>query len=271
MTKVFILALDGLEYQSVKNWKLKHLMQRKFGTFPTLINKDMRVPLSPQVWGSFITGREQKIGSWLVYNRLLEFLSKQIPLRWIKGKRKLASKLQISHSYVGRSNIEGMPLFDVIPKSIAVEVPTYNLNAPELLGLVKTKLDEGLNAFENACMNRFEKTVNRIFESIEDDWDIFMAWITIADTLAHSFIRIEAKMKAIYQKLNLLAYNISRKIPEEAWLLIVSDHGMQLMPDGTGQHTNYGFYSLNHETAWNPTGITDFYKFIINEINTQIS
>ena len=144
MSKVFILALDGLEHQSVKKWKLKHLMQRKFGTFPTLINEEAGVPLSPQVWSSFITGREQQIGSWQVYSRLLEFLRKQTPLRWIKGKRVLASKMGIKHRYVGRDNVKGLTFFEVVPKSVAIEVPTYNLNAPELMGLVKAKLDEGL-------------------------------------------------------------------------------------------------------------------------------
>ena len=88
-------------------------------------------------------------------------------------------------------------------------------------------------------------------------------------TVYGSFIVL--KELGIYRKLNLLAYNVNRNMPKDAWLLIVSDHGMQLMPDNTGQHTDYGFYSLNHETVWTPTGITDFYRFIIDEIGVHAS
>lgn len=54
MGKVFVLGLDGLEYNFVDKWNLSNLLQEQNGKIEVPINKEVGQPLSPQVWGSFL-------------------------------------------------------------------------------------------------------------------------------------------------------------------------------------------------------------------------
>lgn len=266
LSKVFILALDALDYYLVEKWKLRHLMQKQYGKIRSIVNERLGVPVSPQVWGSFITGQKQQIDSWEVYNRFFEWLRRKTPFKWIKGKRQLIYRLGIRPDYVSRRNVSGTTLFDVIPKSIAINVPTYRIDPARRMRLLEAKLNTGLEEYEKESRSLFRETVDELFRKIDCEWDLFMVWIGIADRLGHAFIRSERKTRRLYAKLNLLAYNVNERIPENAFLLIASDHGMQLMPDGTGQHSNYAFYSFNRKVDWKPEKITDFYYFIIDEV-----
>lgn len=67
----------------------------------------------------------------------------------------------------------------------------------------------------------------------------------------------------VYFVLDELAFELQRWVPEDTVFFIVSDHGMEPQPDGTGNHSSYGFYSLNLETDWQPKDVTDFHKKII--------
>jgi len=266
--KVFVLALDGLDYDMVVDWRLKHLMQKHYGRIKSIINKQLGVPTSPQVWGSFITGQVQQIDSWHVYNRVLEWIRRESPLKWIKGKRKLSIRLGMKPDIVGRKHIVGKTLFDIFPKSIAIDVPTYNPRVTDFIHLMETKLKVGVEAWEEECYALHHRTVEEIFERLDEEWDLFMVWVPIADQLGH--LGRKAKIRAMYQKLNLLAYNIGCACPENTLLTIVSDHGIEFLPDRTGGHTNYAFYSFNMQTDWKPERITDFYQFIIEKLNSEL-
>jgi len=67
--KVFILGLDGLEYNFVEKWNLRNLKQREYGKLEVPISK-RGWPSSPEVWASFLTGKHIKKISQDTYNRL---------------------------------------------------------------------------------------------------------------------------------------------------------------------------------------------------------
>ena len=68
--RVFILALDGLEYELVKKWRLTNLLQNYCDTFKIpreyfivgvnrwAGNKVIASPYTPIIWTSFLTGRK---------------------------------------------------------------------------------------------------------------------------------------------------------------------------------------------------------------------
>jgi len=58
--RVFVLALDGLEYYLVAEWGLKGLQQICFGKLTVPVNEKTGYPLSPEVWATFLTGRHVK-------------------------------------------------------------------------------------------------------------------------------------------------------------------------------------------------------------------
>lgn len=267
--RVFVLALDGLTYDLVVGMGLKHLLQKQYGKIETIVNERLGVPTSPQVWGSFITGRVQQLDSWHVYNRPLEWIRRKSPLKWIKNKRKLSFRLGIKPEIVGRKHLVGGTLFDIFPGSIAIDVPTYSSRASDLIHLMETRLRIGLDAWEKECYALHEKSVEEIFKRIDENWDLFMVWIPIVDQLGH--LGRKAKMRNMYRKLNLLAHNVRNTLPENGLLIIVSDHGVKFLPDGTGTHTNLAFYSFNKQISAEPKRITDFYKIIVEQLSSELT
>jgi hypothetical protein len=90
-----------------------------------------------------------------------------------------------------------------------------------------------------------------------------MTWIPIADQMGHVFITRTKKMRDIYRRLNLLAFNIASRLPEDCIQVIVSDHGMRVSSDGvSGCHSPSAFYSFSREVEFEPRRITDFYDQI---------
>ena len=61
MKKIFILGLDGLEYDFVEKWNLVHLKQREYGKIIVPIAEKLGVPNTPEVWASFLTGKHIKV------------------------------------------------------------------------------------------------------------------------------------------------------------------------------------------------------------------
>lgn len=56
----FILGLDGLEYHLLEKWNLTNLKQREYGKITVPIERKAKVPVSPEVWASFLTERDIK-------------------------------------------------------------------------------------------------------------------------------------------------------------------------------------------------------------------
>lgn len=129
--RVFILALDGLEYTLLKKWRCRYLLQRQHGTFKVseeYFHKE-GVPCSPKVWASFITGKkpqEHGVRDWWVYGKVLDRIKYLPVIRHIKGKRKILWRLGLKPRIVDRSDIKCETIFDVVRPSIAVYVPAYN-------------------------------------------------------------------------------------------------------------------------------------------------
>lgn len=273
--RLFILALDGLSYELVHLWNLKHLKQERYGKFPSIINRKHGEPLSPQVWGSFVTGITQDIDDWKVYTKIMNWIRWKTPLKWIRGseqvsmvfgKRSLLPVLKMvrrQKKYVGKEELVGPTIFDEIPDSIALNIPAYNLNSEWLFGYTQEILNGDMEKYESYCKNLTEEMIEETLRRVDEDWSLFMTWIPLADHMGHVFIARSRKTQNVYNRLNMLAYNVSSRLPEDCLLLIVSDHGMKVSSDGvSGCHTNHAFYSLSKEINWRPRAVTDFYNFI---------
>lgn len=274
--RVFILALDGLSYELVNLWNLKHLKQQQCGKIPSIINEKHGEPLSPQVWGSFITGVVQDINDWNVYTKPVEWIRWNTPLNRIRGSGWLVGKtygkrilipilnaIKRQKKYSKDSGLNGVSMFDSIPKSIAVNVPMYNLDSEWLFGCTKKILEGDFEAYEKQVRTDNELMIQEMFRQLPEDWDLFMSWIPTADQMGHVFIRNSKKFKNVYKSLDMLASNVSSRLTRDCLLIIVSDHGMKISSDGvSGCHSNHAFYSFNKKIAWEPKKITDFYDFI---------
>ncbi len=231
--------------------------------------------MSPQVWGSFITGIVQDIDDWRVYARPIEWIRWNTPLKHIRGSESVArtfgkrvlmpmlSFIRLQKKYVKRRVLKGSTIFDLIPRSVAVNVPTYNLDLEWLFGYTEKILEGEIDAYEAHVRTNTEFMIQETLKRIHEDWTLFMTWIPIADQMGHVFINRTQKMRDTYNRLDMLAFNISSRLPEDCVLVIVSDHGMRASSDGvTGYHTPFAFYSFSREVDFIPRRITDFYGLI---------
>jgi hypothetical protein len=281
--RVFILALDGLSYELVNQWNLKYLKQAQHGYIPSIINRKHGEPLSPQVWGSFITGKLQDIDDWQVYTKPMNWIRWHTPIQRIRGSSWLINKtlgrkvlipilnlIKLQRKFAGNGELRGVPIFDLVPSSIAVNVPLYNLDSEWLFGCTRKILEGDLTAFERHVTTNAQLMIQETYRRIPENWDLFMTWIPIADQMGHVFVSRSRKMRALYAGLNMLAYNVSSRLPEDCLLMIVSDHGMKISSDGvSGCHSNHAFYSFNRSIDWQPQRITDFYNFVMSTVSSH--
>lgn len=274
--RVFVLALDGLEYRLVWHWKLKSLMQKTYGrtaVTPEYFGGDEHdSPSTPVLWASFITGKpptQHGVVGWWTYGKTLDLIRRKPPLVWIRHKRKFLRRIQLDperilkRKMVNKDNLRIATIFDFVEPSIAVDVPAYNSLGKSRIPLFQIFLEQGLEAFEKAAWMIYRERVEKVFGELDKPWRLFMAWFGVSDLMGHIHIaRRPRLLRNAYQKLDTLANQLKERTGENTVFLIVSDHGMKPMPDGTGNHSLQAFWSVNIETEWKPTGITDFYGWI---------
>lgn len=263
--KVFTLALDGLEYNLVKKWSLKHLMQKKYDKIllsPRYQHPDAKVPWTPYIWASFISGTPTYIRISFTYGRILNKIRTLPFVNWVKGKRRILWKVGLTPRVV-QSGKPTETIFDKVRPSIAIDVPTYNepLETWKIHEVLWTK---GVKEYVKEIWKLYESRKTRTFQNLSKDWKFFMAYFRIADFLGHMYITKSPKtLQRVYKTLDDLTFKLKRTIPEDTIFLIVSDHGIKPEPDGTGNHSNHAFYSLNIKTDWRPKDIIDFHPKIL--------
>jgi len=266
--RVFVLALDGLEFLLVKRWRLANLLQRAHGIYLAPVSPRYGKPHTPSAWASFITGRpveEHGIDSWWTWGRLLDRLRFLPPFVWVKGKRKLLARLGIKPRLHRREDLRFPTLFNVIRPSVGLFVPGFS-EPPEVHLMLGEAMEKGVGEYVRAIWRVHRWRVAELLRRLEEggDWRLFMAWFDLADLLGHLFmVKDRLRLLKAYLELDKLARRVRELVDDSRTvLLVVSDHGMR--PAGrTGDHSPYGFWSVNLDTDWRPRVITDFYPKII--------
>ncbi len=266
--KVFILAIDGLEYNLVEKWKLNNLKQVTYGKGKCFVTRE--VPYTPTMWVSFITGKhpsEHGVDAWWSWGKFLDWIRLKTPLAKIKGKKKVFLPLLNFFRIKPRRLItradwkkDLRTIFDVVRPSIGLFIPGYN----ESIEFHNFTEDMSIEEIERVALKNHEKRKRIMFKKIKEEWKLFMVWFDIVDLFGHMFWTLDPqKIKWCYREADSLAREIKKRIGDSI-LLIVSDHGMKLSDDGvTGYHSDHFFWSLNIKTSWRPRYITDFYEKIL--------
>ena len=266
--RVLILAYDGLEYELVMKWKLKNIMQKRYGKYRSAISPRYGKPHTPSAWTTIITGKppeEHGIDDWWSFGKVLDWIRYKPPLKWIKGKRLFLRKLgiELKPKIVGREHIRHKTIFDLTAPSIAVNVPAWN-EPTEPHEEYAEALKKSVNEYLRVVWKWHKKRVNNFWDSFHKDWKLLMAWFDLVDIIGHVCIaKCTRELWKGYIALDKLAKDVSQKIQEDTLLLIISDHGMKPTPDGTGDHSRHGFWSINKDLEWfNPREAIDFYQLI---------
>lgn len=266
--RIFILGLDGLEYNFVEKWNLKNLKQKEYGRVKVPIDKYSGVPLSPEVWAAFLTGkypsrymgfkREPKIDFIL---RVLKIMRRYLPLSLGLGKR---IRVRASAKFP-----------DLKEKTFLDLTCSKEINAPYYSHDNKTfkitqQFDAGnltLKEAINETLKLYSYWKERILEEGKnlENFDVVFAYMHFPDTIHHLLFIRPQRIRRFYIDLDNYVSVLKRSI-ETSLFLIVSDHGFDLKAKS---HSRYGFYSSNIHLESKPKDITDFYHLILKWTSTS--
>lgn len=175
--KVLILGFDGLEYDLVVKWKLKHLMQTRYGKYTAVRSPKYGKPHTPSAWTTIITGKtpeEHGIDDWWTYGRILDWLRTKPPLVWIKNKRRILWKLGLKPRLPNKRDLKVKTIFDLTKKSIPLFIPAYN-EPVEPHEKLKAAFKKGLNEYIKAIWEIHNWRKNVFLQKLKNnEWELFM-------------------------------------------------------------------------------------------------
>jgi len=262
MNKMFILGLDGLEYNLVEKWNLEHLKQKVYGKIKVPISKETNFPITPEVWASFLVGKELE---GIVCDRLDSREKILDILRYLRKRIKLSLG-------IGR-------LFRPTKRFPELRIPTFidrfdgisEINAPYYSydhAVITTLLRFGKNRFTikdtiAELFKLYKKRRKQILEETKKkirDSSVIFAYLHFPDSIEHFLYLKPKKLKNFYYDIEYFVLQI-KEITGDIPFIIVSDHGIDLK---NGLHSLYGFFSANVTLNPKPESITDFYRIIGN-------
>lgn len=244
--KLFILGLDGLEYDIAVDLNLKDVLQKHYGKLEVPIDEKVGCPMSPEVWASFLCAEHVNIGfegkkNMWAFN-LLRSLKRIFPfISFGIGKKVLGSnegfKQLDRKTWIDNPNVEeiGVPYYSYEEEAFkhglefeqTQDLATYRR---ELYWLYLKQTKE-VASKTKAILNNRKKNI-----------DILFAYIHYPDLFHHAWFTEKDKMKKYYFEINEFVRHMKGLLEEDTHFLIVSDHGFDFTKN---EHSDFGFISSN--------------------------
>lgn len=230
---IVILGLDGLEYEYVKEFNCKHLMQASFGKTDI---SEFTEPRTIVIWSSFLAGKNLE-------EKILSLGKEDLWMFRVKPEETFFSSFKTWR---------------------AIDVPGFTHkyeNHKRERELLKAFFKERttVGEYDKVAFENYKENKEEFFEVLEDDYEIIMGYFALADTIGHLSFGLKNKMKIVYKELD----NLVRKTEDnvDGKILIISDHGMKAI-GRFGDHSSYGFWSTSCGTKLENPKITEFRKII---------
>lgn len=270
---IFILGIDALDYKMVVKLNLNNLKQREYGKVIVPINKELGIPLSPEVWASFLTGiyfpkdfkKPHHFTRYLIkLNRYLKInFSKEFLKRFKFVYRKLFT---VSNKF---GNLNKRTFLD-ITQSMEINVPFYSFDNKTfdigyLFGTGELTLKQTIKEIDAIYEMRKSQIINEI-DNINKSGIVF-AYMHSIDILQHLLSFHITNIQQYYIDIDNYVLFLKKRLEDsfgEIIFIIVSDHGFDF---NIGGHSKYAFYSSNTYLIPKPKKITDFYEIISNFVN----
>lgn len=276
--KIIVLGVDGLEYNLVKKWKLKNILQEKYCKTDL---SDYTVKVTPPIWGSMLTGKIDKeiMKIWEKSAKLVGFKSDVKQVWWAKLGIKVLDKLpekisekienkffenigenpfEKSANYINDKNL--INIFQFYKKPWTNGIPSFGRfdNNSIKRKLFKTAIEGDKEPFRKYVLDQYKKEKKELFDILEKKENDLIFWYTpVIDSLGHIYISNLIKLMNYYLEINELAGCIRSKFSDSN-IYIISDHGMEAVKGRYGMHSDYGFFSSNTgETIEKPFNLYD--------------
>ncbi|MCK4327423.1 MAG: alkaline phosphatase family protein [Candidatus Diapherotrites archaeon] len=271
---IVILGMDALDYYLVKEFGLPYLQLEEYGKTDI---SGIGAAVTPIMWSSFLTGRdmfrEVAGGRKKVFSYYKGFRKKYIEIEpgfVKKARKKVTGKIRpmekiydFKESWNIRVPAEKTFLGDF--KSYkALSVPGFNQPREEkdyLHQMMKKFLKNEITEVEykEATLEFHRKSKAGALKALKEKPDLLFWYTPVTDVWGHLFFSDKETMYALYKEMNDFARQILEEFDPEL-LLIVSDHGMQEMKSGGGEHLNldYAFYACTPRLGLKDPSILDF-------------
>jgi hypothetical protein len=262
--KIIILGIDGLEYNLVKEWLLKNIMQK---TYCKLDLSDYTVIATPPIWGSMLTGKidYEVMKSWVKRAEVLGVDEKIQKKWWTNIERILPASLNwwiwyhiitpiiggdpfaTSANYVKEKN--ETTIFHFFKKPWTNEIPGYGRNVSTSLEkkLAENAITGKSKAYRKHILDQYKIDKSQLLSALDNqEYDIIFWYTPLIDNFGHMDMgKPVRKMMKHYLEINEVVGIVKESNPLSN-IYIISDHGMEEMePKSTswGMHSRHGFFS----------------------------
>lgn len=301
--KVLVIIFGGIDFEYLEQFNCTTLKQQQYGRLVVDdLWKDRDV--ATQITSQLITGRTWRQSGVLGRKRFVMDKTERIEKRLIRnyldshprfgGIEKntrflrrgvyalissfgLIDDFSLSQRNYLKDDLDCETLFDVVPDSKAIYVPSYN---PEpSWALDRNILDP--NKFpalgEHGAVDLAEKNFNwrrqKLFDEADENYQLLVAQFQILDSFQHLYLVYsdqpqKDKVEKIYNRMDAFAGDILEVFSQYDRVLFLSDNGAaNEQMDRT--HYNRPFYSINDKEELDGENIRDFYHHILRWIQEE--
>lgn len=277
---VLVVAFDGLDSELIEEFGLEKVKQSEFGNIDNDTGISSRK--TGELFASFITGKTHEQhgieGIELENTRFHKLEGKFgdiFPLNKFQGLRtaiyESINRLDYESRRPHREDIPVNTLFEEIPDSEDLFVPSYSKNWTFVIGTMTSPMNYGASRDEVMDYHdrEYEWRKQKLFEALDQPYNtgfnFLMCHFHRPDLAQHMFaydgVIEEEKLKQIYYETDELAKEIIEQAEDSYdYIIFMSDHGL---PTEKGHNEN-AFYSCNRELFGEETPhITDFHDKIL--------
>jgi hypothetical protein len=243
---IVVFAIDALEYKKVEEYNCVNLKQEKYGKTDI---SGFSQPRTMVLWSSFMTGK----------NKEKEVLNEGDKEMWNK-------RWKTEETF-----------FEKFKDPAVIDLPgyTYELDAHEKSRKLlkeyfesedpeeKKKIKEKYN---RDAMEHHKKIKQEFFKAFDDGHDFVLGYFSVVDVIGHLNFGNNLMMRMLYKEMDDIAKTIKEKY--SCPMLILSDHGMKAIGK-FGDHSEYGFWSVNLDEDIENPRITDFFK-LLTKLNKKL-
>lgn len=258
--KMYVLALDGMDYDMAVDLNLKNVLQKQYGKLKVPIDKNMGCPMSPEVWASFLCAEHVKMefkgkrNLWAF--KLLKSLKRRLPFISLGLEKKITGRNQgfkrlNRKTWVDKPNVE------------EINVPYYSFTNEGFQVLKDFGENRDLKKYRRRVYWQFLKKTSEVVSKTEDvlkegkNIDVVFGYIHYPDGFNHIWFTDMDRLNKYYVEINEFVGHL-KGILEETHLLIISDHGFDFTKN---VHSNFGFISSNKKMKF-PKSIIELGKRI---------
>jgi hypothetical protein len=236
--KIIVLAIDALEYNLVEKFDCKNLKQKFYGK--TNIS-EFSEPRTVVLWSSFMTGK----------NKEKEILEKGDKEMW-------NTKFDIKDTFF--SEFKNPAIFDL--PGFNYDIKTHDKSRALLKKFFEVKSEEEKEdirkEYNKDAFDHHRKIKKEFLGALNKEYDFVLGYFSVVDVIGHLNFGNGILMKMIYKEMD----DIAKKCAEKGCpLFVLSDHGMKTV-GMFGDHSDYGFWSLNLNKNLDNPKITDFCDII---------